>query len=49
MASSFIKALILIADLNLQGCATSLQTFLTGAVVETSVGVGGIVCVVGCH
>lgn len=51
--SRVIKVLVLAGLLNLQGCATSLETFATGAVVGAVVGavagVTALTCAVVCR
>jgi hypothetical protein len=46
----FTTASILIAAvLCLQGCATSLQTFMLGGLVGAAAGISAVTCVVVCH
>ena len=40
---------VLVVLLQLQGCATSLETFLAGTLAGTAVGIGAIACVVTCR
>ena len=47
--SRIFKALILAGLLNLQGCASSVETFATGAVIGAVAGVTAITCAVVCH
>ncbi|MEW6346816.1 MAG: hypothetical protein RXR20_01745 [Paraburkholderia sp.] len=47
--SRVIKILVLAGLLNLQGCASSLETFATGAVVGAVAGVTALTCAVVCH
>ena len=41
--------ILLAAVLGLQGCATSLQTFMLGGLVGAAAGIGAVTCVVVCH
>jgi len=45
----FILSIVLAAALGLQGCATSLQTFMLGGIVGAAAGIGAVTCVVVCH
>jgi hypothetical protein len=47
--SRVIKVLLLAGLLNLQGCATSVETFATGAVIGAVAGVTALTCAVVCH
>ncbi|MGF6532877.1 MULTISPECIES: hypothetical protein [Paraburkholderia] len=47
--SRIIKVLILAGVLNLQGCASSVETFATGVVVGAVAGVTAVTCAVVCH
>jgi hypothetical protein len=42
-------SVVLAAVLCLQGCATSLQTFVLGGLVGAAAGIGAVTCVVVCH
>ncbi|MGH8782235.1 hypothetical protein [Paraburkholderia sp.] len=44
-----IVFLLCVCALNLQGCATSWQTFLAGTAVGAVLGVTSITCAVTCH
>ena len=44
-----IVVLFIVSLLNLQGCATSWQTFLAGTAVGAVVGISSIACTVTCH
>jgi hypothetical protein len=47
--SRVIKILVLAGLLNLQGCASSIETFATGAVVGAVAGVTALTCAVVCR
>ena len=42
-------SILLAAILCLQGCATSLQTFMLGGLVGAAAGISAVTCVVVCH
>lgn len=42
-------SVLLAAVLCLQGCATSLQTFVLGGLAGAAAGIGAVTCVVVCH
>ncbi|MEI5996708.1 hypothetical protein H3V53_05675 [Paraburkholderia bengalensis] len=42
-------SIVLAAALSLQGCATSLQTFMLGGLAGAAAGIGAVTCVVVCH
>jgi hypothetical protein len=44
-----IVSILLAAALCLQGCATSLQTFMLGGMVGAAAGISAVTCVVMCH
>lgn len=44
-----IRMLVLAGLLNLQGCASSVESLAVGAVVGAVAGVGAITCAVVCH
>jgi hypothetical protein len=47
--SRVIKVLLLAGLLNLQGCASSVETFAAGAVIGAVAGVTALTCAVVCH
>jgi hypothetical protein len=47
--SRVIKVLILAGLLNLQGCASSVETFATGVVIGAIASVTAVTCAVVCH
>ncbi|MGF6242571.1 MULTISPECIES: hypothetical protein [Paraburkholderia] len=47
--SRVIKVLVLAGLLNLQGCASSVETFATGVVLGAVAGVTAMTCAVVCH
>jgi hypothetical protein len=44
-----VTVLLLVVALNLQGCASTLDTFLAGTLVGAGAAVAAVTCTIACH